>query len=224
MSDQAADHFFTRHRQSVKDAMLSLVYPAVLGSVFFVVFQMLATPIAFALGRMMNSSVAADAVSSTFQPLKIGLLAATVLFYHCDYFYIKYTNSFSIVFCLADVVFLFVLSITLIAINPLSPEPPATTLIASCYLLFFVIYFGWDWYEREHTSNDHEKRYYLRVFAWEIASAAALGAHLVGWPSCLGGSGALLAIIALAAILFVPIVWWKKRYYCDAPGIAAPAK
>lgn len=211
----AGSSWLTKHRASLKAVMLGLVYPAILGSVFYVALQLILTPLVAHLAASWGLEVAVDESITGFQWLKIGLMVITTIFYHCDYFYIQYTNDFGVAFFVADCFFILTLYATLIAVNPLSATEAAVPLVACAFLAFFFLYLFWDLYER-FRCEPAERPFYDVVLAWEAASIVAISLNLSG-EGCAAGNTALLVITGASTLAFGALVLWKKRFFHRGP-------
>lgn len=213
-SESVPTGFWTRHRPFLKSIVVTLIYPAVLGTVLYVVLQIIVTPIVAHAAQVTRFRIVVDPTLTVLQWHKVLLVLATLVFYHCDYFYITYTRYFGLAFLIADCLFLVALYVTLVAINPLGKEPPATPLVALCFIIFLLGYLVWDAYECIKAKYPPHRRYYYWVLAWEAASILALALH-VGGVKCLSEPRDLIGILGLTTILFVPVVIGKKRLLDD---------
>src|SRR4051812_48130570 len=131
----------------LKELMLELLYPAVLGAVLFFAFE----TTRILLPAMAVWSSTAPPFSSLVL-LKCLLFYITVIFYGCDYVYIMLTREFTVKFFWYDCVFLVGLYVTLVMLRVHEgelPELPVAWFVAILYVLFFSMYWRWDYLEQE---------------------------------------------------------------------------
>jgi hypothetical protein len=155
----------------LKDLMVGLVYPAVLGSIMYTALQFLTgQAVRFGTALWADVTVLADpgAVSSAMVPTaKVALLLLTLGFYGCDFLYILFTNRYRALFFFADIVFVICLYLTVaFGIRPDDGSPPDMRWITFLFLVFMFLYLLWDKDELQDASGA-EQGYYRRVINWE---------------------------------------------------------
>lgn len=138
-----------RVRKTLWDLMVNLIYPAVLGSVLYLTLDFAErklppvwTPLVTWQAASIDQAVAVKAL----------LLSATVLFYCCDYMYLRLTREFRITFFIYDSLFLAALYFTVVKlrVRPGEQDAPHALAIAICYFGFLIFYLVWDRAERKH--------------------------------------------------------------------------
>ena len=200
-------------KQVLKNLMLNLIYPAVLGTVMYGALATTIEPLVEALaGRTVPVSGDPNAL------LKACLLAITVAFYIADYLYIAFTKQFGWLFFAFDLVFLVTLYVSVYAIGLSvgSTTPPSLPLVLICFMIFMGLYFVWDLIGRSRSQNSGERRWYRRVLAWEGLSLLALAGIFA-----LGLYSPAVVVTTLGLITcFFWVLTLQKRYFFrdgDAP-------
>ena len=200
-----------RRGKVLKDLMLGLIYPAVLGTVMYSTLQVLVDPLTvkFSPGSCL---VVADSVLG----LKLCFLLIAVAFYCFDYMYIMFTREFDWPFFLCDLAFLVILYITISAIGIGKEYLPQTQWILGCYAAFMILYLVWDSYEswrcRREGASAKEKRFYLGVIIWEMISLVVLIIGLFSLDQSLSSSRIAIFMIALITGCFGWFAWHKKSF------------
>jgi len=187
--------------------MVNLIYPAVLGSVLYIALDYLNrvfVPAWVAPKKLV--AVPLDEISAA----KAALLLLTVVFYCCDYLYLRWTVRFKVLFFVYDVLFLIGLYLTTgyVHVEAGDMERPEVATIACLFLIFMLFYLLWDLLEHRElvtewnqltthptfkpavsvdskVSTKHrrlraELRLYADVIKWEIFSVVLL---VVAWAS-----------------------------------------
>jgi len=195
--------------EALKQFMLGLIYPAVLGSVLY---AFLGT----AVGTLLSSILGWSAVAPS--PLKLTLLAVTVAFYCCDYLYIMFTSEFRQLFFWLDLILLLGLYVTFWVIDIGTPTLPHLNMIivAASYAIFMLVYLFWDISERLITSVTAEQRFYNKVIFWELVSLGVLSVWLgfQPWIPKESQRGTVLAaILVLITICFLLLALGKRGFY-----------
>ena len=162
----------SRHEVSpeaiLKQLMLELLYPAVLGAVLLFTLEVVERALS-SLRMWRSPNVAFDLITTE----KLLLLVATGLFYCCDYAYIILTREFHVKFFAYDCVFLLGLYVTLASLHVRERDanlPPITWRIALVYAAFFIMYRKWDKSELRDTNDAKEQQFYRDVLYWEAWS------------------------------------------------------
>ena len=200
----------------LKQIMLELLYPAVLGAVLFEALKL--AKYAYNYIRMVNigSGGATDMLI-----LKCILVALTVFFYGCDYAYIILTRHFQVWFFWLDCGFLIGLYITFVKIHADAVEihePPEILPMTVFFVFFAIAYFLWDLSESRTPLNKDEVLFYCDVLIWELLSllcfcAVALIAvemHELPWRIPVG---ALLGLVLLFVnVRFFNLVKIKRTF------------
>lgn len=216
---QALDDSDTK--STLQELMLGLIYPAVLGTIMYSGMDALYAQITSGLGALANG------FHPTADPdtmLKFFLLAVTLAFYVFDYLYIMFTRQYRGLFFVFDLVFLAGLYVTVQVLdlsnkNPLPLSATDVIVIASCYLVFMILYYVWDWIERLHKSGK-ERELYDKVLLWEGWSIGSLAVWLVA-HFILANAYQYLAAWFLLLILgcitaFFGKYTLQKREFCKA--------
>jgi len=221
----------------LKNLMLELLYPAVLGTVLFFALDV--------TGTLISTMAVWDSTAAPFDSLvllKCLLLYVTVVFYGCDYVYIMLTREFRIKFFWYDCAFLVGLYITLVNLRIREKELtelPAAWFVAAVYLFFFALYWRWDWLERDNLKTKFKEQgltenerailtdeidfYSDKVLRWEKRSLALLLPMTIviwwlrdsAWASIL-----LLAVLVVLTRSFYRVVRLKRRFAYEKSAVA----
>ena len=207
----------------LKNLMLGLIYPAVLGSIIYLAMAEV-TDQATALWTVFSTGQSYD--PSLNVSLKFVLLGVTLVFYGCDYLYLLFTNNFNLGFFILDIIFIATLYVTVlcIGINDGEKTPQILGIIA-CYAVFMILYLGWDIFEKRRCTAA-EKSFYRSVIVWELWSLgglAVLGATKLTfgdrWRNLATGKAVelLVVVTALAVVTyFFARHTWRKRLFLIA--------
>jgi hypothetical protein len=210
----------------LKNLMLGLIYPAVLGSIIYLALTEVTEQAVALWGVFSGQSYEASLIVS----LKFLLLWVTLIFYCCDYLYLLFTNDFNLGFFLMDFVFIIALYATVLAIGIDGGEvPPKILLILACYTMFMLLYLGWDLFEKTRCSAA-ESGFYDSMIRWELWSLLGLGvlvaAKLIsGWAHLhLATAVELPIVVAALAIItyFFARHTWRKRLFIKPNTYEAP--
>lgn len=156
-----------RTEKILKDTIVGLVYPAVLGNMLYLL-------IAAVVNNFVGLATGTPNEVSWLWSLKLCLLAITIAFYCCDYLYIVFTNDFHVSFFWSDLAFVTVLYVTVFAGIEFGTETPVRTrLILLGYLVFMGLYLRWDRFERRRCPEE-ERDLYDRIIRWEMWAIAGL--------------------------------------------------
>lgn len=200
----------------LKQVMLELLYPAVLGSVLLFFLEVTDRAVN-SLAMWRSPHVSFDQMTT----LKWLLLLMTATFYCCDYVYIILTRAFQIKFFKYDCVFLLGLYVTLASLKVREVEmraAPATWVIATVYAAFFLMYRKWDKFELHHSEDPKEQLFYTDVIRWETWSfwlllptiPVALFFREATWPGLV-----ILIILSISTSRFFQLVK-RKRLFATA--------
>jgi hypothetical protein len=200
----------------LKQLMLGLIYPAVLGTVLYSALGAAVDPLLMLVG------LSREAPTVNASGLKWTLVVVTLVFYLCDYLYIMFTKTFRSWFFVADLVFLMALYATFRTLDIESEVLALHHLIAVavCYVLFMFLYLSWDVYEWRRTIYSRERHLYKKVIAWESMSLLLLVLWL--FIACFFRSvdamGWALAVILAAITVRFSCLVREKRLFLQVPG------
>ena len=149
----------------LKNIMLGLIYPAILGNIIYITLTVLNNRVIFEHEAFFN--------------IKFTLLLITAAFYFFDYLYIYFTYNFKWWMFFLNVIFAGTLFLTFqkIHLNMNEGEAklaPEIFSILCFYLIYIVLYFAWDFYEKTKTINFKEKYMYKWIVRWEAFSIILL--------------------------------------------------
>jgi hypothetical protein len=199
----------------LKNLMLNLIYPAVLGTVMYGALAATLEPFVAALaGRT------APASADPYALLKTCLVAITLAFYIADYLYIAFTRQFGWLFFAFDLVFLTTLYVSVygIGLSAGSTTPPYLPLVVGCFMIFMGLYFVWDLIEWRRPGSSRERRWYVRMLAWEVLSLLALAA-IFAWG--LHSPALVVATLSLITGTFWVLTLQKRHFFRDADAAAS---
>jgi hypothetical protein len=156
-------------RNIAKHLIVGLTYPAVLGTVIYLLIEL--------LGKYFLNGEALKILGNSWEIilLKVILLLTTLVFYGCDFLYTTYTKTFRLLYFVFDIIILAGLFATFKAINYDNVELPQLELILIWFLVFMALYFFWDFYEAKRKNNSDrpaEKAFYKKMVRWELCSFA----------------------------------------------------
>lgn len=196
--------------EALKQLMLGLIYPAVLGTIFYNFLSIAVEPVLYwMLGR---------SVASFGSGIKWALLLATIIFYCCDYFYIMFTREFVPAFFICDLILLAGLYMTFLSIDVRTSILPRRNLVvlAGCYTLFMTLYLTWDIFEHRRTTGADERLLYKKVIIWEAISVIVLliwlGAQF-WFPSFNHDAVLLTSILVVITVWFFKLASDKRVFY-----------
>jgi hypothetical protein len=212
----------TKNEKIMKDLMLGLIYPAVLGSILYLCLDQFAVQLSilwnkgpFQAFRLYEANVG----------WKFFLLLLTLAFYIFDYLYITFTNEYRRWFFFFDLFFVVALYFTVFCIDISHyTTTPNYEAILFYYFTFMLLYWIWDSTERgtvkeEKGVKDEEYRMYTYIVWWERIATPTIGAMLI--ISLLIGSSvvakwATLILLPVTALFGIFSIWKKK--FCVLPG------
>lgn len=196
----------------LKDLILELIYPAVLGGVLYFALDFVSlvantvTRPAFCHGDWDYNLV-----------LKCTLLVSTLVFYGCDYTYTMLTPDFEVLFFVFDCIFLAGLYATIVRMRVkecnLNLQPEVRS-IAVLFATFMVSYYLWDLFEYRRKSG-REKDFFHKMMWWEAQSLCGFASVVVAltlWPANSFVTVAFAFILAASTIRFFFLVR-KKRVF-----------
>jgi hypothetical protein len=208
-----------RHSPLLRESMLGLLYPAVLGSIAYsglaAVFK---TLLPLVVKRQAPWTVAFDPSTA----LRAVLYVLTFAFYCCDYYYLRFTNTYRKLFFTFDCIFIVGLYLTAALIDwPELNGVPDLRSIVVLYAIFMALYFCWDWIERAASKRQGqgEEKLYRWVLCWEALSLLIL---IVTWllasQTLRGGVFVCLALALITTgFVFVDI---EKKNHCKSLPLA----
>ena len=201
----------------LRQIMLELLYPAVLGAVLFEGLK---------FARHAISSINIQAIVQ-YDPdalivVKCLLVALTTFFYGCDYAYIILTRKFRVGFFWYDCAFLCGLYITFVAMRIEEHElasAPLPYAIALLYLLFLIGYYSWDHSEmNDPQTTPEEKEFYLKILRWETRSFGAVA--LIAVLAVFIKSAVFVSCLLALVLTFVNLAFFRlvreKRDFATA--------
>lgn len=193
----------------LKDLMLGLIYPAVLGNIIYILLRFIFDQ----ANTLLNNSHKFEWIVTA----KFLLLIVTLAFYFCDYLYITFTNDFVKKFFWFDIVFILVLFCTIYLIHIDVPSvAPNNRWILICYFAFMFFYWMWDRYEKDRCNDDKEKDLYRRIIRWEILAMAGLllwlGLSFIPKVGYYISEGIFIPL-ALITVYFAKYTSEKRRFY-----------
>jgi len=209
----------TKNEKVMKDLMLGLIYPAVLGSILYLCLDQFA----FQFSTLWNKGL-----EHSFQLYesnvgwKFFLLLLTLAFYIFDYLYITFTNEYRWWFFFFDLFFVVALYFTVFCIDITHyVTQPNYKVILFFYFSFMFLYWIWDAAERrtvkeEKGDKDEEYRMYTYIIRWEGIATLAI---LVMWVISLKldsqnvAKWTTLVLLLPITVCFGIFSIWKKRFY-----------
>jgi hypothetical protein len=196
--------------ETLKQVMLGLIYPAVLGSVFY---NFLGAAIEPFVNRILGRPAVLVAPW-----LKWVLLFTTLVFYCCDYLYIMFTREFVALFFVCDLILLAGLYVTFSSIDIRAAALPHrnVVVVGACYCAFMTLYLAWDIFEKSRTKEPKEQWLYKHVILWEVVSLIMIVVWLglETWvPNFSRDVVFLTAILVLITIWFAVLALKKRDFY-----------
>lgn len=198
-----------------KQLMLGLIYPAVLGTVFYSFLTAALGPVQV---RILGQPTVPIAPA-----LKWILLLTTMVFYCCDYLYIMFTREFVFGFFACDLFLLAGLYLTFstIDISSTSNLPRRSLIvIALCYTAFMILYLAWDSFECWRSKDSKERILYKKVIVWEMASIVMLLIWLAleSLIPSFNSDGSVLAVVVIVVTIWFGKFAFEKRAFYRALG------
>lgn len=187
-----------------RDLMISLFYPAVLGSIFVKLFELLPK---------------ISSLTSFVTDNKTIFLFIAILFYCSDYLYAKYSNDYGLKFFFFDFLFLacMLYGVDALKLSDMNSDIEFVSLALS-YFVFTLGYLIWDYIEFVKVEGE-EKRYYARVITWELLFLTCLlvvtvmGYFFNEHFETKTLLNILLVILVLSTIWFAYLALEKKEYF-----------
>jgi len=192
----------------LKNIMLGLIYPAILGNIIYITLTVLNNKSTFEHEAFFN--------------IKFILLLVTTAFYFFDYLYIYFTYNFKWWMFFLNIIFAGTLFLTFQKIHLTTNASEALLApefysILWFYLIYITLYLAWDFYEKKHTTNDKEKKMYTWIVRWEAFSIflLVLCVSLYDQGKYLTKFRAILSIIILSVltISFGLFDIWKYKFW-----------
>lgn len=200
-------------RKLLWDLMTNLIYPAVLGTVLYIALDVAARvipPIFSAAWRLRRLPFDARLAA------KIALLSVTLLFYCCDYLYLRFTMRFKIRFFIYDLFFLInlYLAVVFMHLGEHDTEAPRSLFISLSFLLFMFFYLWWD---LEEIGDLRKGRALLAARAADTRfeecteqplerALARLSAEITLYRQVV-----LWEYSSIALLLFTSVILWRQR-------------
>jgi hypothetical protein len=212
-------------RKIKHELMLGLIYPAVLGSIFYTALDKIGHQFAtFWMSWFAGGEYSVSAVVT----VKFVLLAIAIGFYFCDYLYILFTNEYDDRFFRYDLTFVGTMYAAFAAIGMNSGEhPPWAKTMLFCYLLFMVLYLRWDRFEVERCEGRAERQLFRKVVRWEWFSILGIAVSFMVimavellWKRALAPwiPGLVVAVVmAVVTTFFARYAWAKRRFSIRFP-------
>jgi len=184
--------------------MLGLIYPAVLGTVFY---QLVST-----IAHVLREQYPLSAIVW----IKWTLVVISIGFYICDYLYIVLTKRYYWWAFVCDVVFLLALYATVIAIDVDNPRSlPHNKVILFCYFISLLVYLVWDGYEFLSLPRGKERDFYRSVVSWELPWLFVIGVFgIIGllWTNYLMISIMTIIMLLVLTIWFGFLVCRMRKF------------
>ena len=192
-----------KNYQGLKDFMTGQLYPAILGSIIYIVYDKI------------NELVS--------NPQKGLLLLCSLMFFYCDFYYIKHTKIYRWWFFLLDVGFLLLLVLAIKSINAESNSAISVHDIIFYYVIFLDLYLFWDSRELINIYNNkapksqlfkisvrNEILFYICEISWEFISIVLLIVLYFVLPD---SDFALIVSLFTVTLLFLVLSFWKWKLY-----------
>jgi len=195
--------------------MLGLLYPAVLGSIAFSgLTAVFGTLLPHVVKRQPPWITAFDPSSA----LRATLYVLTFAFYCCDYYYLRFTNTYRKLFFVFDCIFVIGLYLTaaLIDLSPRNGVPDLKSIVV-LYALFMALYLWWDLVESavSRRQGHREESLYRFVLSWEVLSLVLLAITWYFTSQTPRGGVLVCLALGLVTIGFI-LVDIKKKKYCKS--------
>jgi hypothetical protein len=174
--------------------MLALIYPAVLGTILYELFDTLA--------QMLKGQYPFNAIVC----IKCSLLVIAIGFYVADYLYIVFSKRYYWWAFLCDIVFLLTLYAVVIAIDVDNPyNLPHNKIILLCAFIFLLVYLIWDGHEFLTLPAGQEREFYRAVVYWEFPGLFAIGVFEI---ISLSWTNHLMISILTIILLSIVTIWY----------------
>lgn len=180
------------HNEKWHKLMTDQIYTAVLGSIIYLIFEW--------LYLVLNN---ADKIHFEDGLIKTLILTICIVFYLCDYYYIKWTNPYRKWYFFLDLVFMGCMFFTVKSLGLEFKDDKTTLLniqfesIVIAFGIFYILYLVWDCRELSASKTVELKNYYKEVIVWEIISIILL---LLNWF--------FHNIYLLIVCLFISTIWF----------------
>jgi hypothetical protein len=182
------------NRPIKQELMLALIYPAVLGTILYELFDTLA--------QMIKGQYPLNLIVC----IKCSLLIISIGFYVADYLYIVFSKRYYWWAFLCDTVFLLALYAIVIATDVDNPyNLPHNKIILLCAFMFLLVYLMWDGYEFLTLPRGHERNFYRSVVYWELPWLLVIGVFEI---IALFWTNQLLISILTIIILSIVTIWF----------------
>ena len=167
-----------------------LIYPAVLGSIFYSVFDLVDKTEDFGFLFF----------------FKLALFLVVLAFFCCDYVYTVRTNPFEWSFFLIDIFVVCVLYVLYDAINlGVNGASPDVPWISGCCMGISLLYYVWDKFE---TDTQAPPDYLKKMFIWQVSFFVANSVLLASSLVQLVPASWLLTIQFAFMTIFCAWFWW----------------
>jgi hypothetical protein len=177
-----------------QELMLALIYPAVLGTILYELFDTLA--------QMLKGQYPFNMIVC----IKCSLLVISIGFYIADYLYIVFSRRYYWWAFLCDIAFLLALYIIVIAIDVDNPyNLPHNKIILMSAFAFLLVYLIWDGYEFLTLPAGQERTFYRAVVYWEMSWLMVVG--IFGIISSLWTNQLMISILTIT-ILSIVTIWF----------------
>lgn len=199
--------------------MLGLFYPAVLGTIAYAVLSAVVGPLLpWAMHRAFPSLQSLDKTSL----IRALLYVITFTFYCCDYFYLRFTNVYRLLFFFFDCFIIIGLYLTAQVIEVSGANGantiPDLRLIVYLYCFFMLLYLWWDLLERNSASpSADDRKLYKFVISWEALSLVTLLIAACLLRQTMRSSIVLCSVLAIITLTFICVDVRKKRLFRDLP-------
>jgi hypothetical protein len=196
-----------------QEIMLALIYPAVLGTILYELFDTVA------------QMVKGQSPFNLIVCLKCCLLVIAIGFYVADYLYIVFSKRYYWWAFLCDIAFLLTLYVIVIAIDVDNPyNLPHNRIILLCAFIFLLVYLIWDGYEFLTLPVGQERAFYRSVVYWELPSLIVIGVFGIislFWTNQLMISILTTTILSIVTIWFGFLVSRMRRFHWRSSDTAA---
>ena len=192
---------------------IGLVYPAVLGSIFYSIFALAAE---YAVSGVASGFLAGSASEIS---VKAGFVLLVLNFFFCDYIYSSWTAPFRVHFMILNLLVLVCLYVAFVGANTGGVGAPNLDLLSLAFGSAFLIYAAWDIFDRSlHQSG----KYRQQMKAWEWISVVAVSvswilAESFAWVAR-NHVGILLVVLLGSNILFWRLLVLKRRVLRSSPS------
>jgi len=202
-------------KNGLKNLMLLLIYPTVLGANIYDVFNLLIKAfMGKEIGGFLADGDAWNIISKLL--LVVGLLA----FYCFDFLYSYFTKEFRVLYFIFDIIILVGLTISFKSINTDNVNVPDYHTIVCSFMIFMIFYFYWDYNEMVDKSSgitEEEKRFYKKMVTWERAAFIFFGVIYVLQAFYLANflTPILSIIVILAITIWFSFLIREKKSYIE---------